>query len=192
MWGGQERWAGGSAPGWPGACGVGTSCGPGIRTRASTTLCPSVSLQNSSVSFSWQCPLHTLQDQNPLKALAGPLGEPPLPVGLSFLLCEVESQKHGCKLGSRVVTVSVRFLVGQTTYLPCPSHQVWLSTHRPISPRARVLAGCECSPLCSIHQGKKPQLDWEKMSSDSHKHGRETQGTLGGLEPVEDQSNVWS
>ena len=29
------------------------------------------------------------QDQNPLKALARPLGEPPLPVGLSFLLREV-------------------------------------------------------------------------------------------------------
>lgn len=64
------------------------------------------------------------QDQNPLKALARPLGEPPLPVGLSFLLREVESQKHGCKLGSRVVTVKVGFLVGQTTYLPCLSHQV--------------------------------------------------------------------
>ena len=63
------------------------------------------------------------QDQNPLKALARPLGEPPLPVGLSFLLREVESQKHGCKLG-RVVMVSVGFLVGQTTYLPCSSRQV--------------------------------------------------------------------
>ena len=85
-------------------------------------LCPSVSLGNSPGSFSWQCPLHTPQDQNPPKALAGPRGEPPLPLGLCFLLREVEPQKHGCRLGSRVVTVSVGLLVGQTTYLPCPGH----------------------------------------------------------------------
>ena len=78
-----------------------------------------MSLGNSPVSFSRQCPLHTPQDQNPLKALAGPWGEPPLPLGLCFLLREVEPQKHGCKLGNRVVTASVGFLVGQTTYLPC-------------------------------------------------------------------------
>ena len=119
---GQGRRAGGSAPGCQDTSGVGTSCGPGIRTRASPTLCPSVSLGNSPGSFSWQCPLHTPQDQNPPKALAGPRGEPPLPLGLCFLLREVEPQKHGCKLGSRVVTVSVGLLVGQTTYLPCPGH----------------------------------------------------------------------
>ena len=91
---------------------------------ASPTLCPFVGLQNSPISFSRQCPLHIPQDQNPLKALAGPWGKPPLPMGLSFLLCEVESQKRVCKLGSRVLIVSVGFVVGQRTHLPCPFHQV--------------------------------------------------------------------
>lgn len=42
--GGQGRRAGGSVPSWRGAGSIGMSCGPAIRTRASPTLCPFVSL----------------------------------------------------------------------------------------------------------------------------------------------------
>lgn len=55
-----------------------------------------------------------------------------------------------------------------------------------------MLASCECIPSCGIHQGEKLQLDWDKVSSDPGEHSRETQKTLGGSEPEDDQGDVGS